>query len=595
MNDPQPPSIFLLPLAVPYSDSFEDLDPGVLSRRIPDFLQLILNQDEAGPIGMLEIHTPIDDGKIKWVTPEEAPDQQDAFSMIPSSERVSSIVAGTLTAEKDLLSITLLIHKADQAGYEAPEKLEADLPTAKPIPPLIGLAEQLAKALEIPFAAPEPGLLSDSGPAFFSFLDGLEGTAILNGDIAIAPLPDGELLMRPLNDSLALDPSFGISLRTLNAAITTALEQGRMDSPSLCSILDQCFRTQPSDGDGCVAVADNLASVGEEGRAQAWLEHACALDPPPPRALEFLGILFANRDETIAASNLWHRGLETDGHPDFCAHLARLAFSEGKDGDAWEKILRGLRRIRERSLRAGEWQPERSGPGVLLRYLVEHLPEAEPPEVVTEAIKDLCGLLTAGEDRIDLGLCLLAIGSKRRARVEIVTGLGDDPSPPVRDQALRALLIMDIPHFERRFAQAVDAIISDGKVSAAIADLEDFLERQPRFWPAQYFMGLAQRRLGNDNAAIDIMAEVLRLRPGQPDTLGELAQLFDERGNPKRALECIEEALDERPEEAQLLGQRARYLHRLGYREVALETVDRAIQIDPNEREFRKLRREIAG
>ena len=154
---------------------------------------------------------------------------------------------------------------------------------------------------------------------------------------------------------------------------------------------------------------------------------------------------------------------------------------------------------------------------------------------------------------------------------------------------------MDIPHFERRFAQAVDAIISDGKVSAAIADLEDFLERQPRFWPAQYFMGLAQRRLGNDNAAIDIMAEVLRLRPGQPDTLGELAQLFDERGNPKRALECIEEALDERPEEAQLLGQRARYLHRLGYREVALETVDRAIQIDPNEREFRKLRREIAG
>jgi hypothetical protein len=113
VNDPQPPSIFLLPLAVPYSDSFEDLDPGVLSRRIPDFLQLILNQDEAGPIGMLEIHTPIDDGKIKWVTPEEAPDQQDAFSMIPSSERVSSIVAGTLTAEKDLLSITLLIHKAD--------------------------------------------------------------------------------------------------------------------------------------------------------------------------------------------------------------------------------------------------------------------------------------------------------------------------------------------------------------------------------------------------------------------------------------------------------------------------------------------------
>src|SRR5690606_18798134 len=116
---------------------------------------------------------------------------------------------------------------------------------------------------------------------------------------------------------------------------------------------------------------------------------------------------------------------------------------------------------------------------------------------------------------------------------------------------------------------------------------------QPSFWPALFFFGVALHRLDASDQALDVMAEVLRMRPGQPDVLNEMALLFDERGNAKRALECVDEALAARPEDAGFHANRATFLEHLGRHEDAMAALDQAIALEPQDPDYRRLRRRL--
>jgi tetratricopeptide (TPR) repeat protein len=190
-------------------------------------------------------------------------------------------------------------------------------------------------------------------------------------------------------------------------------------------------------------------------------------------------------------------------------------------------------------------------------------------------------------------VCLLVLGDREAARVEVQSGLAAGVSGAARDAGLRALLTLDEPDFEERFAAAVECAARGPEPARAQAGLLAALQRQPEFWPARFFLGIAARRSGDEDAALDAMADVLRIRPGQPDALGEMADLFAARGNPKRALECIDEALLSQRDDAALHAARARYLAALDRPAEARGAVDRAIELDPDEREYRKLRRRI--
>ena len=52
------PEVMFLPLAVPEDQGFGEHDPGVLARRIPDFVHQLLNQGQVGPTGVLEVQSP---------------------------------------------------------------------------------------------------------------------------------------------------------------------------------------------------------------------------------------------------------------------------------------------------------------------------------------------------------------------------------------------------------------------------------------------------------------------------------------------------------------------------------------------------------
>ncbi|MEZ5964638.1 MAG: hypothetical protein R3F56_12385 [Planctomycetota bacterium] len=587
--------VFFLPLAVADPASLEALgfDTGVLSRRIPDFLHQLLNQGDPVPTGMLEVQSAADDHPVGWVEFREPPDPEEAFELLPEGQSARAVVLGALAAGGGDLRVELHVHLAEDIDAPSCTTVKASVSCDDPAPALLRLAERLARVLEVAMPPLPSGFLTRLGPAFFAFLGGLDGVALLSGELAIAPSVSAIDLLRPLARAVQLDPTFGLALRTWHLTIAMASDNGRLEREELGRLVDECLGARPGDGEACVSIAEHLSALGDHARAVSWLQHAVSLEPPPPRGLESLGIVLANRGETLAARDLWLAGLEQDGHPDFFAHLARLSFACGEIGEAWERVAFGLRRVHERSTRHEEWDDDGRGSGVMLAYLLDHLTERKAPLSVVRAVRSLAGVLRNGEDRIVLGLCLHEVGAPILARAELEAGLAGELSSEVRDRGVRALLRLRVRNFEARFAKAVDHAVRRQDPRRGLTDLERWRQLEPEFWLASFYVGIALRRLGDEEAALDTMAEVLRLRPGQPDVLTEMAALFDRRGNPKRALECIEDALSSRPGDTALLGRRALYQHRLGRRGQAVESLDAALGGGVPSEELEEIRRQI--
>lgn len=591
-DEPDDPEVMFLPLAATRSEAWDDIDAGVFARRIPDFVHQVLNQGQAGPTAMLELQTSGESGPVHWVELDAPPDRDEAFELLPDDLDVRAVVTGEILPLEDALRIEFHVYRDEDGDEFVTEKMGGVVQLADPMPGLLRLTRHLARLLGIPFHEPPPGLLTRNGAAFRHFLQGLDNAMLLSGDLEIAVPDDREALIRPFADALDLDPSFGLALRVANATTAIALDGARLDQEAVRRFLDRCYSAQPFDGDACVAIAEQLSDMGDDQRAVAWLEHATHLDPPPPRGLESLGILMARRGDHSAARGLWQRGLDVDGHPDFFSHLAQLSFAEQREADAWELELRGLRRLRERTVRAGEWGDADRSPGVLLECLHLQLTSRAAPGAVGDALDALRNLLT-GEPRIHLGLCLAACGRRREARVELLAGLRAVVDLETRDRAVRALLQLDVADFESRFARAVDRAQKARNPRPALAEFQLWLHLQPEFWPALFFSAVAKRRIGSTDEALDLLAAALEIAPDQPDVLCEMADLFDRRRNPKRALELIDEALTERPREPRFHAARARYLQHLGRTDDARRCVSSAREGGIDSPELRRLQRRL--
>lgn len=586
------PEVMFLPLAAPGGQSWHGLDAAVFARRIPDFVHQLLNQGQVGPSAMLELQTTAERGPVTWVHLEAPPDREEAFALLPSDLDVRAVVTGEIAPVEGGLRVEFHVYHDEDHDEFVSAKVAGAVQLDDPVPGLLRLTRHLARLLELDYAAPPRGLLTRNGEAFRLFLRGLDSAMLLSGDLEIAVPEDREALIRPFADALSLDPTFGLALRVANATTAIALDGARLDQETVRRFLDRCYRAQPIDGEGCVAIAEQLSDMGDEVRAFAWLEHAALLDPPPPRGLESLGILMARRGESGRARGLWQRGLDVDGHPDFHSHLAQLAFAEGREADAWADTARGLRRLHERTVRAGEWDDDGRGAGVLLECLHAQLTRRVPPRGIVDSLAALRTLL-AGEDRVMLGLCLLACGQRRDARVELVGGLRNIADLDVRDRGVRALLSLDVADFEGRFARASERASRGRNLAQALAEFQLWLHLQPEFWPALFYSALAKRRAGQPDEALDLLASALEVAPGQPDVLHALAEGFDRRSNPKRAVELIDEALHARPREARFVAARIRYLHHLGRTAEAREGVTAARAAGCDSPELRRLARRL--
>ncbi|MBL9077366.1 MAG: tetratricopeptide repeat protein [Planctomycetes bacterium] len=586
------PEVMFLPLAAAPGEAWRDLDAGVFARRIPDFVHQVLNQGQVGPTAMLELQTAAEQGPVRWVQLEAPPDRDEAFELLPDDLDVRAVVTGEVLPLEDALRIEFHVYRDEDGDELVTEKIGGVVQLQDPVPGLLTLTRHLARQLGLPFHPPPRGLLTGNGAAFRHFLQGLDNAMLLSGDLEIAVPDDREALIRPFADALDLDPTFGLALRVANATTAIALDGARLDQEVVRRFLDRCYSAHPGDGDACVAIAEQLSDMGDDQRAVAWLEHATHLDPPPARGLESLGILMARRGDHGAARGLWQRGLDVDGHPDFFSHLAQLSFAEQREADAWELELRGLRRLRERTVRASEWIDGDRGGGVLLECLHVQLASRRAPPALADSLDTLRGLLQ-GEARIHLGLCLLACGRRREARIEIVAGLRAVVDLDTRDRGVRALLQLDVADFEIRFAKAADRAQRARNPRPALAEFQLWLHLQPEFWPALLFSAVAKRRIGAIDEALDLLAAALEVAPDQPDVLVEMAELFDRRRNPKRALELVETALAARPRDARCHAARVRYLRHLGRLDAARRCVLDARAAGIDSPELRRLGRQL--
>lgn len=586
------PEVMFLPLAAVPGDGWGTLDPGVVARRIPDFVHQVLNQGQIGPTAMLELQTAAEMGPITWVQLDEPPDHEEAFDLMPDEVNVHSVVTGQVAPVEGGLHLEFHVFRDDEDEDYVTEKMGLVLSMQDPVTGLLKLVRRLARALAIPFQEPPSGLLTKNGKAFRHFLRGLDNAMLLSGDLEIAVPPDRAALIRPFADALILDPSFGLALRVANATMAIALHGARLDRETVRSFLDRCYSAQPFDGEACVAVAEQLSEMGDEERAYAWLEHATHLDPPPWRGLESLGILKARRGDPVAARGLWEKGLSVDGHPDFFSHLAQLSFVEGRHDDAWSFVERGLRRLRERTLRAAEWVDTGRGAGVLLECLQAHLSDRRPPPELAETLMSLRSMLS-GDDRVALGLCLFSCGKRREARAELVAGMRALLDLTVRDRAVRAMLQIDVADFEVRFAKATERSLRGRNPKLALAEFQLWLHLQPEFWPALYYSAIIKRRQASEDDALDLLAAALEVSPQQPDVLFEMAELFARRQNSKRALELVDGAMLQRPGEVRLHEAKARYLCDLSRTEEARKVVARAITQGLDSPELRRLGRAL--
>ena len=586
------PDVMFLPLAAIEAESFGDLDAGLLARRIPDFVHQLLNQGQHGPTGMLEVQTSPDEGPVDWVRLDEPLSSDEAFDMLPQGDRSRAVVGGTLQRSGDQLQVEFHVFFAGDAdGFRS--QTAGNVTVADPVPGLLQIARRLARLLELQWMEPPKGLLTGNGKAFLAFLHGLDNAMLLSGDLQIEVRGELYALMQPFADALAVDPCFGLALRVAHSTLAMALEDRRLDKADCQRFLDRCYSLHPVDGEGCVAVADQLSELGDDQRALSWLEHAATMDPPPARGLESLGILLARKGQTIEARDHWLKGLSLDGHPDFFAHLARLYFSESKNPDAWDMVMRGLRRLHERAVRSSEWEDHERGAGVMLEYLNEHLADLQPPDGLKEQLLDLCGVLD-GEDRVDLGLCLMKLGATQQAAVELEEALRDERvTEGLRDDAVRALLVASEPDFERRFNVVTEGVLQGLSPARHLSQLRRWVDKQPEFWPALYLAAIARRRMNDLDAAVDLFEAALEISPFHPDILREMAVAFDERGNPKRAWELVDQAIEERPDDIVLYADRAIYLMRLGRMDEARHTVQDGLRLDPANDELRRLERQL--
>ena len=591
-DDVSEPEVMFLPLAVSPGEGWADLDPGVLARRIPDFVHQMINQGQPGPTAMLELQSAGDAGPITWVQLDEPPDRDEAFDLMPLQLSVRAVVSGELELVDDGLRLEFHVFRDEEEDDFVTEKMGLVLSRRDPVSGLMKLARRLARLLGVPFHEPPTGLLTDQGPAFLSFLRGLDNAMLLSGDLEIAVPEDRGALIQPFADAIERDPSFGLALRVASATAALALNGARIDRDSVRRFLDRCYSAHPFDGEACVAVAEQLSAMGDEERAFAWLEYATELDPPPSRGLESLGILKARQGDPEAARGLWEKGLSVDGHPDFFSHLAQLHFAQGRDEAAWDFVERGLRRLRERTVRAAEWSEFDRGAGVLLECLQQQLVDKIAPPRLADALMTLRGLLD-GDDRVSLGLCLFSLGQRAAARVELVAGMRAMRDLDARDRAVRAMLQIDVADFEARFAKATERSLRGRNPRQALAELRLWLHLQPEFWPALYYSGIAKRRLGELDQALDLQAAALEVSPEQPDVLYEMAELFARRENSKRALELVERALQRRGREARLFEAKARYLRDLGRADEARVVVADAIEAGLESPALRRLARAL--
>ena len=577
------PGIFFFPLIEAEPVNVMGLEQGVLARRLPDFLCIFLNQGNGEKIGLLELRAADPDGQPtgEWAEFKELPEPSEVLDLLPR-EGVQAAVIGTLEHDAGHLHVKLTIIRGEHGV--STKTLCFDLNLKQPATDCIAMAKALADELSLTINAhawDKHGTMN--GRAFLEFLRGLDGAARLDPQLTNPRNP--KELVSPFVDALERDPGFGLALRRFHVTVTDALMGFAISMEDAIDLFDRAYATFPNDTESVASIGEYLPAIGENERAEDWLRLAIEDDDPPAQALEALGILLANRGDVVQARNLWLTAVQIDGHPDLFAHLARVAFTEENYDEAWDKTLRGLRRISERSLHPGEWGDEEGRGGILFRYLTEHLEDLDlvnPPPDVLEILLDLTAQINEPEDRMDLGICLALLGSKEKAIQALNAALPHVEDTDRRDLGCHHLGNLLMPGFDKTFAEAVESLEEDRDRSETLRYFQSVSKELPQFWPAHFYQGEIHEEHEDWQNALDAYRQSCNLRSSEANFHSKIALCSHRLGMKEEALDAMGKALDLEPGDAGLHADNAILLMRDGRSEEAQEALEIAETLDLN-------------
>ncbi|HHI79777.1 MAG TPA: tetratricopeptide repeat protein [Planctomycetes bacterium] len=582
-------NIFFFPFAEPKEMTLGETASSILARRIPDFLCICLNSGEEERVGMLEIRAANEQGEPTgdWARFREEPSWEEALFLLPNPQNSIAISGSIRGLTAEILTLSLSIHFGAEAGKTEEFLWKVDL--GDPSTSFFALAKKLGRILGIKI----PNKLEESQKtrdpeAFWHFLRGLDGAASLDPNF-LSPVDAVESL-KPFIKALQIDPSFGLSLNRLFGAIHEAWDSHILHEKEALELFDQALEAHPEDSESVTGIGEFLAAHNETQRAEAWLQVAVEVgDPPPAASLESLGILLANRGETVRARNLWRSAVHLDGHPDFFAHLARLAFLENNYDEAWDKVLRGLRRIYERSLHPSEWGQEAHRGGVLLRYLGEHLeeildrkdPKHLPPEDVKEILLDLTRQIHEPEDRLDLGICLSILGTVEEAKHALRASIPHVEDPDRRDLGCQYLGRLLFPNFDQELKRTLAVRDLGEEAQAAQNFLSAVAKEIPQCWVAIAQLGKLACLRKDWELALSYYKRATFLRRDRKELYSQLSLCHFRCGEMDDALVAIREAMDIEPEDAGIHADYALLLHRMGFEDEARDAIDIAELLEP--------------
>src|SRR6516165_7238363 len=108
------------------------------------------------------------------------------------------------------------------------------------------------------------------------------------------------------------------------------------------------------------------------------------------------------------------------------------------------------------------------------------------------------------------------------------------------------------------------------------------LARQSDQFDALHLLGLVRMQQGNAAAALDLMAQALRVRPGAAEVLANLNGVLMALGRHQEALANLDQMIAARPADFNALFNRGVALAALGRNEESVASYDRALEVKPD-------------
>ncbi len=199
----------------------------------------------------------------------------------------------------------------------------------------------------------------------------------------------------------------------------------------------------------------------------------------------------------------------------------------------------------------------------------------------------------------NLGIALEALGDARGAIASHARAIRLDPAHVEARKNLAALLAAEgrhdesVAHYEAALRHAprhpglhndlANALVGLDRLDEAERHYREALACDPGFLRARINLAAVQFRLGDRQASVAALEQVLDEAGDDPDAHHNLGEMLQRMGMPEQALRHYDTSLRLRPGFAEALSHRATVLQRLGRHDEAGEAFEQALALRPDD------------